>query len=152
MQPSTTNSLDLLYFALFFPGFVVWWCLICLAIAHVGGWRKLAKKYRTDRLVDGQLLRFVSMQIGYFPTMGSYRQVIFVSLSPEGLGLSLFLPFRCGHPPLLIPWSAITECKREKQFFWDVTALYLQDPATRLFFYRKKSEDIYSYALANKPV
>ena len=47
------------------------------------------------------------MGSAFFPT--AYNGILNVSVSAEGVGLSLFPLFAIGAPPLLIPWDAMGE-------------------------------------------
>jgi hypothetical protein len=47
---------------------------------------------------------------------GRYSGIIRITATADALYLSVFLPFRPGHPPLRIPWNEITFSK--DKFFW----------------------------------
>ena len=49
--------------------------------------------------------------------MVNYNRCLTVHHAPEGIYVSVLLPFRLGHPPLLIPWSAIHHVTPRK-FLW----------------------------------
>ena len=86
----------------FVIGFVILWLTVCYLISIVGGWSRLAKEYRSDSRVDG---RRWSFQSGSMRFGTSYTNVLTVGAGEAGLSLSMFILFRVGHPPLLIPWS-----------------------------------------------
>ena len=84
--------------------FAAFWALMSYVIAMIGGWTRLAEDYRANNAFEGKRWRFqsASMRLGT-----SYGNVLTVGAGPEGLSLEVFLLFRFGHPPLLIPWSDI---------------------------------------------
>ena len=80
--------------------FPLFWCGVTALIGRLG-WARLAASYRTDAGATGQTFRGVSGMVG----VSSYQNVLTVSIEPDGLRLAVMLPFRVGHPPVLIPWS-----------------------------------------------
>ena len=84
--------------------FGVLWSGICYLIGAIGGWQKLATKYETakDTIVDqkftGEYGQFGVSRYKFTLTVGFTNAGIFFANNPF---------FRIGHPPLLIPWSAI---------------------------------------------
>jgi hypothetical protein len=95
-------------FPIFFIGM---WCMVGYKIAQ-HGWSDFARLYRVDKLPQG---RTYWWQSGSFNWQGSYARVINVIISPEGICLSTSLLFRCGHPPLLVPWPNVIKVE-EKGF------------------------------------
>ena len=87
-------------FLVIFPTF---WCFVVWLISLIGGWRRLAQVYRTSETPGGRLLftRFVLVGIA------SYRNTVTLHITPAGLHLAVMPLFRAGHPPLLIPWTAL---------------------------------------------
>lgn len=107
--------------------FVVAFVLGVLALISFGGWHQLAKKYPHQPPAGTKTFRFVSMGTD---RGASYEFVLTVQADPHYIHLStpfFYFPF---HPPLSIPWSAVTECK------WDGSALgiYLSEPKIGLRF------------------
>lgn len=95
-------------FPIFFIGM---WCMVGYKIAQ-HGWSDFAKLYRVNKLPQGPTYW---MQSGSFNWQGSYARAINIVISPEGIGFSMIFLFRCGHPPLLVPWSNVTAVE-EKGF------------------------------------
>jgi hypothetical protein len=94
-------------FAVVFPLF---WCLVVTLIGHVGDWARLARRFpagpRPGNPAPERPFRHgVSGRIG----LASYRHVLSVGTSRDGLHLAVMPLFRCGHRPLFIPWSAVLE-------------------------------------------
>jgi len=94
-------------FAVVFPLF---WCFVVGLVSHIGGWSRLARRFPEDPRTrtanrEGTTHHGVSGRIG----VASYRHVLTVRTTPEGLHLSVMPLFRSGHPSLFIPWSAVRE-------------------------------------------
>lgn len=98
---------------LYVLGFIAWWSFICCMIAFVGGWAKLARRFRAVSKPPGQTF---SIQSGQFNGT-RYNNCLIVVVAPQGLYLSMFPLFRSGHAPLLIPWSALSPFKAGKQLW-----------------------------------
>ena len=113
-------------------GFVVFWCALSCLISLIGGWHALARRYRARGPLEGTTFWFVSMLLGQGIRTASYGGCLFVQLSEHGIAMVIFPLLRLFHPPLLIPWSAIARCQREKLWFREYTAIYLSNPNTRL--------------------
>lgn len=127
----------------FFTLFIGGWLAICCFLSFIGGWHALAKRYRSTISTSGKLFSFASMGLGrgFFPV--SYRSCLFVRLDSTGIALSVFPLFRFFHPKLLIPWSAVSDCKRERFWFMDCTAVYVFEPQTRMLFRGRLGREIY---------
>jgi hypothetical protein len=140
MTATPQQELDLRWF---FPLFIGGWLTICCFISLIGGWHALAKRYRSTSRTSGTLFSFASMGLGrgFFPV--SYRSCLFVRLDSTGIALSVFPLFRFFHPKLVIPWSAVSDCKRERFWFMDCTAVYVSEPQTRMLFRGKLGREIY---------
>jgi hypothetical protein len=108
------------------------------------GWHRIAKRFPHKAQTDYQKFFFVRMSLGsgLFPV--AYGGAVFVRLSPNGLGLSVIFLLRFLHPPMFIPWSAVTRCVREKSSYYEFTRLSIRDEESELAFYGKPGESIYS--------
>ena len=91
--------------------FVAGWCLISLLISAMG-WMGLAARYRTRAPATGRIYAVQSGDIG-----ARYTGVLIFGIQPDGLRMSVLLPFRVGHPPLLVPWSDIDLVEDKKTMF-----------------------------------
>ena len=140
MTATPQQELDLRWF---FPLFIGGWLAISCFLSVIGGWHALAKRYRSTMSTSGKLFSFASMGLGrgFFPV--SYRSCLFVRLDSAGIGLSVFPLFRFFHPKLFIPWSAVSDCKRERFWFMDCTAVYVSEPQTRMLFRGRLGREIY---------
>jgi len=110
--------------------FVCMWCLASYMVSLLGGWYAISKKYRRQETANGRLYFFTSMNVG----IGTYASCLFIRVGEKGLDISVFLPFRFFHPPLLIPWNAFDSCKRTRLFFIERLQLMLRDPKCVLCF------------------
>jgi hypothetical protein len=88
-------------FPIFFGGI---WSGVCYLIGAVGGWQDLAKKYETakDTVVDQKF----TDEYGKFG-VSRYKFTLTVGFSKAGIFFANNPFFRIGHPPMLIPWSAV---------------------------------------------
>jgi hypothetical protein len=85
--------------------FVAMWSFVCWLIALIGGWQRLAHVYPAHGTPVGKRYGGLYGRMGH----SSYKGVLNVVVAPEGLHLSTMIFFRPGHPPLLIPWSALRD-------------------------------------------
>jgi hypothetical protein len=84
-----------------------------------GGWRSFAKTFAAARPPTPPVSRGQSVVVGHV----LYRNCTRVSVSPDGLHLSLGFPLSFpGRPPLLIPWSVISWVE-ECQLLWKKAVL-----------------------------
>lgn len=83
---------------------IVMWVGMSMLAAHVSGWHLLAQEYRHSGPVPDNMLKFRTITLRYFC---GYNNIASFGVSPAGLRLAVFVLFRVGHPPLLIPWSDI---------------------------------------------
>ena len=98
---------------LFLIAFPVFWCGIVWVLAHSGGWARLGQHYATHQTPRGAPFRWQSASVGWV----AYNHVLRVDAAHEGLFLSMPWPFRVGHPPLFIPWTAVHD-PTEQRMFW----------------------------------
>ena len=121
------------------------WLAISCFFSFASGWHALAKRYRCTTTSSGRLHRFVSMGLGQgwgFPAVG-YRRCLFARVDSAGILLAILPLFRFFHPQLFIPWSAVSDCRRERLWFINYTAVYISEPQTRMIFRGRLGEEIY---------
>lgn len=92
-------------FAIVFPAF---WCFVVWILSLVGGWQRLASRYRTNEAPTGKVYRGIQGMVG----LVSYRGALDCTTNDEGFFLQPMVLFRCGHPTLFIPWSECQFVKR----------------------------------------
>jgi len=126
------------WFRLRFPMlFAGMWVFTSYVAAQLGGWRRLAMRFRSSGPAPRSLKRFVSGRFG----LVNYNGCLTVGADEHGLYLAPFFPFRAFHPPLRIPWSEFQSRTRERFFFFfkvdlfdlgpDLPRIQLRSRATR---------------------
>ncbi|HEX8428568.1 hypothetical protein [Hymenobacter sp.] len=111
------------YFALaLFPFvFVAFWLGICWLIS-LSGWRQLSRHFQASEAGSQAPATSFWMQSGTLRKVGAigfganYRGALTIRCGSAGLELAVLFLFRFGHPPLLVPWSALGQIE-EKLFF-----------------------------------
>ncbi len=115
--------LALTFFGLGTGGFIAVWCLAFAALwgliaktLALLGWQQLARDYRVAAPPAGEPLRVGQLKVG----MVAYGGIVTATSAAGGLGLRTSFLFRVGHPPVLIPWSALAPFE-EQRFLWVTT-------------------------------
>ncbi len=98
-----------LYFAIAFPIlFVLLWIGISMLLAMMSGWHMLAGRFAcTDKPYGDVRTAGPFFHTVYGRYWVHYNSVIRMTAASDALYLSVFGPFRAGHPPLRIPWAEI---------------------------------------------
>ena len=120
---------------LFLVVFPLFWCGVVYLIAHVGGWVRLAQHYHYNGDFQGQQWSLQSARIGW----GNYNGVLTVGANWEGLYLNPMFLFRCGHPPLFIPWYDLS-VKQTGALFTSVEFRFQRVPSVRVNLSQKLSQ------------
>jgi hypothetical protein len=102
--------------------FALYWCLICVMIARLGGWSRLARDYALTTPPPQAILRGQSLRMGFF----SYNRSVRMAAGDAGLYLATFPLFRAGHPPLLLPWSAVSAARTRRLLLVSVVELTIE--------------------------
>lgn len=79
------------------------WLGMCNLLSRLAGWHRLAERYAATLPPVGRRFWIESGKFGWV----SYNSCLTIHATPEGLHLAVWLPFRFGHPPLLIPWREL---------------------------------------------
>lgn len=83
-------------------------------LARVSGWRRLGRAFAAPGPAPaGRRRRFQTAHFGWF---AHYERCLLLILAEPGLYLRPMVIFRFWHPPLLIPWGAITAEERRTLF------------------------------------
>jgi len=80
------------------------WIILCFFLARVGGWRQLARRYRSRERFEGKRILMQTLRMRW---MVSYGNSVHFGANARGLHISMFLFFRPFHPPLFIPWGDV---------------------------------------------
>jgi len=104
--------------------FPLFWCAVSFLLSRFSGWRRLALMHGTDRPPRGTSFRWQSGSVG----LVRYRNCLNIRAAQEGLFISVAWPFRVGHKPLLVPWSAIHDAQPQKILWRDFTKFQIGTP------------------------
>ncbi|HET6841282.1 MAG TPA: hypothetical protein VFK06_06295 [Candidatus Angelobacter sp.] len=94
-----------------------WSQVVFWFIAWQGGWRLLARRFRTQRSFPTQKWRMQSAEMRF---LANYNNCLTIGANAAGLYLAPMFLFRLWHPPLFIPWSEITFERKQFLFFRSV--------------------------------
>jgi hypothetical protein len=100
------------------------WVAISFLFAYGSGWSQLAKQYRTRQPPPNNLSSMNSGRVGWV----SFKGCLNIGVTSKGLYLSVFPLLRLGHPPLLIPWTAVVRAERTKFLFQEGYRLHIGSP------------------------
>jgi hypothetical protein len=90
------------------------WFAYSIAMSLIGGWHSLARRFAATAAPAGKRWHFVSGSVAHWAWLPmQYHVTFFLTLSEEGFRLSVFLPVRLMHPPLQIPWTAVSHMRTE---------------------------------------
>lgn len=127
------TALHIIMIVLFVPLLLAliagWFLFVVFLISRIGGWHRLAKAFRTEVERPGRATR-TSMRCGAF---GRYNGCVYVGALPEGLHVSMMLPFSVGHPPVLLPWQSLRVVQRQNDFLGSRTQVAVGD-VTKIWF------------------
>lgn len=110
MDKSAPPTIFIVLFPFIFVGM---WCVVSFLLSAIGGWRQLAESFPARGQPSGRRFIMQGMKVG----LVTYSGCVTVYSSPEGIYLSVWLPFRLGHPPLFIPRDAIHNVTA-RHFLW----------------------------------
>ena len=77
-------------------------------VTVASGWRTLSNRFPSVAQVEGERFHFASAKMGrvpWFPV--NYGGILIVTVTPTGLAVSIYLPFRLLCPEFLIPWAQV---------------------------------------------
>ncbi|MFM7022981.1 MAG: hypothetical protein ACKOXB_08375 [Flavobacteriales bacterium] len=92
---------------LIFPAIIMLSWIFIFFIVSLFGWSALAKRYRLNKLFEGDHLGFVSLATGRM----NYKNCIVANYNEEGMALRPIRLLSAAHSTVLIPWSEIKEIK-----------------------------------------
>lgn len=103
--------------------FPLFWLLVCILIARLGGWAGAAKAFAARQRPEGTHFSGLSLQIA---PATSYGGCVSATFSREGLWLAPIWFFRFGHRPLLIPWDRVGPPTMQRIFWFRRTYLPIE--------------------------
>ncbi len=128
------DDLFLFAFPFLFAGM---WFFIMGLLAWLGGWTTLAAKYAIpDRMPEGRLNRWHSGVLKK-SVPASYSNCLNITITPDGLGLSMMLIFSFRHTPFFIPWSDM-ELTEGKRWIFKKIDLAVRDTGVTISFWSPK--------------
>jgi hypothetical protein len=99
--------------------FVVLWSGIVMLMSLLGGWRRLAGRYRAvERPSGSRSIPFVTGMVG----ISRYKRLLSITSNERGMFVEIRWIFRIGHPTLFIPWSDIHNARKINLFYWEFIA------------------------------
>jgi hypothetical protein len=131
--------------------FAALWLGITGLLAHWSGWATLAERFRSDAPVEGDRFRFASGSMGRRWIPVSYGNCLFVTVTPSGLRLSLFLPFRFLSPPLWVAWADLEAVIQKRFLLVSVTTLVLKETWPRITLRGAAGRALYAACTAARP-
>jgi hypothetical protein len=133
------QSLPLWAIPLMLLGFAGFWTLIVGLIGMIGGWTGLGALFREPPDAPRPTAQAFSMSSldlrGPIGLPMNYNNCVIVALGDVGIHLRTWLPFRFGHPPLLIPWSEIESAQVGRAFLRRATTVSMRGTDTRVRIY-----------------
>lgn len=112
--------------------FFVLWRGVAAILSVVGGWGKLAERYPAPPKQEGKTYPSTSGFLQHWFLPVNYNFILTVRVGDAGVGLETQSFFRYGHPPLLIPWEALADCRRFSFVVFSGALLRLHDPSVRI--------------------
>jgi hypothetical protein len=99
---------------------------VCALLSLLGGWHALGRRFGSSDDLDGERFRFRSGAVGrgIFPV--AYDHCLFATVGRRALALSVLVPFRLLHPPLVIPYSEVERCDEIRFWFVRHVALHVR--------------------------
>lgn len=122
MESANTSTIFTIIFSFFPVVFLAVWMLVLVLISHLSGWKQLSSRYRAQDIPEN--LDWLGWQTVRFKSFLHARGMLWIAMSERGLYLKLGPAFfyRFMHPPLLIPWSDITDVGTKQVLFLKYTA------------------------------
>lgn len=121
---------------------VGFWLALCAIIAWLGGWARLADRYRLWTTFEGTRFGGQSAALGWT----SYGGVLTFGVDGRGLYLAVFPLFRFAHPPLFVPWSDVSAHEVRGRWLRSVEFRFAQCPELRLSIARSLADRLLTLA------
>jgi len=115
------------------------WIFICLLLARLGGWSRLAEAYGALGVdVRGTRYRFRSGAFGFV----SYNGPLMLEAGPQGLSFGILFPFRIGHPRFSVPWADLQFAPRKRWLVSTVELTFARCPGVTVTLPRGLAEKL----------
>ncbi|MDH5206106.1 MAG: hypothetical protein OEW36_10645 [Hylemonella sp.] len=113
--------------------FMVMGAMVLLSI--VSGWRGLASRFPSVAVGEGQRFRFVSAKMGrvrWFPV--NYGGSMILTVTPQGLAISTYMPFRFFFPAFFLPWAQVERVEVRASALARRTVVHIRGSSTWISF------------------
>jgi hypothetical protein len=84
-----------------------------VVLSRLSGWYRLSKQFSAAEFVAAESAWFRSASLSGI----QYSSCLNFAVNDDGLRISVILPFRIGHPPIVIPWNAMHHVQAENKLF-----------------------------------
>jgi hypothetical protein len=101
-------------FWLYLP-FLVVGCWLTISFVVSLGWQAFATRYRAGTRPAGKAHTAVTARIGWSP-FSSYKNVVKVVFTKEGVYFYVLFLFRPFHSPFLLPWESVRSVEKKDGF------------------------------------
>lgn len=102
-------------------------------LAQASGWQTLARRFPAVEQKEGERYRFASAKMGrvpWFPV--NFGATLIVIVSPSGLSMATFFPFRFFCPAFFVPWSEFESVKEKSTALGRRTVVRFRGSSVRL--------------------
>ncbi len=89
------------------------WVVICVLLSRLSGWWRLSNQFSDADFAADESAWFRSASLSGI----QYSSCLNFAVNDRGLRMSVIFPFRIGHPPVVIPWSAMHAIEAENKLF-----------------------------------
>jgi hypothetical protein len=108
----------LLPLAIFLVAFPALWISISAILSLAGGWSLLAERFTATSPETGKEFRCATALLKKNRMLPvTYRGSLFITVSKDGVGLSVLFIFRFLSPALFIPWQQIESVTEQRHIF-----------------------------------
>ena len=114
------TALPIYLFALF----PLFWIFVGFIISNFG-WSHFAEKFKTDKRQESDSFNCPQANFGFL--LASYRNVMQISFTEEGIYVYASFLFRLFHPPFLVPWQWVKSLDHRKTLCLKRSILRIQD-------------------------
>ena len=133
-ESSTSTALIIVIF--FTIGFPLLWVVIAALSSLASGWWSLSGKFRAETpAAEANDNRVFFGTLGWWLFPAQYSNVLYVTVDPAGIYLSIHFLFRVMHPPLFIPWASIESVVDKRFLVFDCARIRIRDSWPALCLY-----------------